>query len=269
MKTYFTKRTISLRKIANSSEAARARQKNDAALLVLGHRSVNSRASWAVGTPSRARPVESPVSMDRPPPKVSKELANAAQDDWMREVQDAAKHRAVRQMEGYDGFKNMVSVAHLRPYHAPNLKDHSGPAPPAFAFTPEGTRAAPAPTPGASSLAPNLSSGPDAPLPPPANSMAFDRAWRRSCKTPERRWEYLVRVMSPESFADVFAVEVTGVHLAEIVAALADGFERAADRAEEDAARVASTLQHLSRAGRFQLARRLVPAKTKKAREGL
>ena len=53
--------------------------------------------------------------------------------------------------------------------------------------------------------------------------MAFDRAWRRSCKTPERRWEYLVRVMSPESFADVFAVEVTGVHLAEIVAALGLG----------------------------------------------
>ena len=208
------------------------------------------------------------MSMDRPPPKVSKELANAARDDWMREVQDAAKHRAVRQMEGYDGFKNMVSVAHLRPYHAPNLKDHSGPAPPAFAFTPEGTRAGPAPTPGASSLAPNLSSGPDAPLPPPANSMAFDRAWRRSCKTSERRWEYLVRVMSPESFADVFAVEVTGVHLAEIVAALAEGFERSADRAE-DAARVASTLEHLTRAGRFQLARRLVPAKTKKALEGL
>ena len=58
------------------------------------------------------------MSMDRPPPKVSKELANAARDDWMREVQDAAKHHAVRQMEGYDGFKNMVSVAHLRPYHA-------------------------------------------------------------------------------------------------------------------------------------------------------
>ena len=147
------------------------------------------------------------MSMDRPPPKVSKELANAARDDWMREVQDAAKHRAVRQMEGYDGFKNMVSVAHLRPYHAPNLKDHSGPAPPAFAFTPEGTRAGPAPTPGASSLAPNLSGSRRAP-PPARQPMAFDRAWRRSCKTSERRWEYLVRVMSPESFADVFAVEV-------------------------------------------------------------
>ena len=41
--------------------------------------------------------------------------ANASRDDWMRSVQDQAKHRAVRQMEGYDTFKNMVSVAHLKP----------------------------------------------------------------------------------------------------------------------------------------------------------
>ena len=156
----------------------------------------------------------------------------------MREVQDAAKHRAVRQMEGYDGFKNMVSVAHLRPYHAPNLKDHSGPAPPRSRSPPR-ARAPPPRPPPALPPSPRTSPRVPTPLPPPANSMAFDRAWRRSCKTPERRWEYLVRVMSPESFADVFAVEVTGVHLAEIVAALADGFERAADRAEEDAARVA------------------------------
>ena len=68
------------------------------------------------------------------------------EDDWKRGVQDAAKHRAVKQLEGYDGFKNMVSVAHLRPYHAPNLKDHSGPAPPAFAFTPEGVHEGPGAT---------------------------------------------------------------------------------------------------------------------------
>ena len=67
-------------------------------------------------------------------------------DDWKRGVQDAAKHRAVKQLEGYDAFKNMVSVAHLRPYHAPNLKDHSGPAPPAFAFTPEGVHGGPGAT---------------------------------------------------------------------------------------------------------------------------
>ena len=45
------------------------------------------------------------------PPKVSRELADAVQEDALRAARDEAKHRAVRQMEGYDVFKNMVSVA--------------------------------------------------------------------------------------------------------------------------------------------------------------
>ena len=45
------------------------------------------------------------------PPKVSRELQDAVQDDALRAARDEAKHRAVRQMEGYDVFKNMVSVA--------------------------------------------------------------------------------------------------------------------------------------------------------------
>lgn len=123
------------------------------------------------------------------PPKVSRDLKNAVEDDWKRGVQDAAKHRAVKQLEGYDGFKNMVSVAHLRPYHAPNLKDHSGPAPPAFAFTPEGTRAGPSATVGAQGRLHGDASSSS--LKPPDNAMAFDKTWRRSCKTAEERWHYL------------------------------------------------------------------------------
>jgi len=69
------------------------------------------------------------------PPKTCKDLANAVEDDWKRGVQDAAKHRAVKQLECYEGFKNMVSVAHLRPLQAPNQKSHGETLPPAFAFT--------------------------------------------------------------------------------------------------------------------------------------
>jgi hypothetical protein len=48
------------------------------------------------------------------PPKSSRELENAVQDDWKRGVVDAAKHRAVKQLEDYDGFKNMAWCAYRR-----------------------------------------------------------------------------------------------------------------------------------------------------------
>lgn len=49
------------------------------------------------------------------PPKQSEELQNAFYDDWKRQEVDAAKKRAVAQYVDYDTFKNMVSVAHLKP----------------------------------------------------------------------------------------------------------------------------------------------------------
>ena len=227
--------------------------------------------------------------MSKAPPKVSRELANASRDDWMRSVQDQAKHRAVRQMEGYDTFKNMVSVAHLRPYHAENLREHGGPAPPAFSFGADGARAGPPPTPGASFGSGNgLGAGASgsAALVPPADSIAFDKAWRRARKTNAARWRYLGVV---EDFAATFATEVSGTVLSEIVAALAEGAPgsagddeagagpestsasgpdprwRGADASDASAvaARVAETMRELSRAGRFALAVRLLPKKTK------
>ena len=162
------------------------------------------------------------ASSDAPPPKVSKELEHAAEDDWKRSVRDAAKHRAVAQMENYEGFKNMVSVAHLRPWHAENLKDHSGPAPPAFAFAADGTRAGPSRNPG------SLGKPRDARVTsfaPPQNSMQFDKTWRRECVGNAARWRYL-GAMRDEDFAKVFAVDITGATLGEIAEALAEGFER-------------------------------------------
>ena len=53
------------------------------------------------------------------PPKVSRELADAVQEDALRAARDEAKHRAVRQMEGYDVFKNMVAVCAETDYTFP------------------------------------------------------------------------------------------------------------------------------------------------------
>ena len=169
------------------------------------------------------------ASSDAPPPKVSKELEHAAEDDWKRSVRDAAKHRAVAQMENYEGFKNMVSVAHLRPWHAENLKDHSGPAPPAFAFAADGTRAGPSRNPG------SLGKPRDARVTsfaPPQNSMQFDKTWRRECVGNAARWRYL-GAMRDEDFAKVFAVDITGATLGEIAEALAEGFERVVAASEK------------------------------------
>jgi hypothetical protein len=182
------------------------------------------------------------MASDFAPPKVSKELANAVHDDWKRSVVDAAKHRAVAQMENYDGFKNMVSVAHLRPWHAENVRDHSGPAPPAFSFGADGVSAGPSRNPGALSRGGSLgglSSGrkrdgaPDAEtlqFVAPENSMQFDKTWRRSCKTAERKWRYL-GVLRDDYVAKVFAVDITGNVLGEIVQALAEGW---GDRTEKN-----------------------------------
>jgi hypothetical protein len=230
------------------------------------------------------------ASNDTPPPKVSKELEHAAEDDWHRSVRDAAKHRAVAQMENYDGFKNMVSVAHLRPWHAENLKDHSGPAPPAFAFAADGTHAGPSKNPG---MTTSSSLGrPDArdAFAPPENSMQFDKTWRRRCVGGAARWRYL-GLMRDEDVDKVFAVDITGATLGEIAEALAEGFERVSNDAANDddgdgdvpekikstwrgvsesdqdavASSVVRLLDRVCRAGRFDLARRLISGKAKKA----
>lgn len=235
-------------------------------------------------------------AFDFKPPKVSRDLANAVEDDWKRSVQDAAKHRAVKQLEGYDGFKNMVSVAHLRPYHAPNMKDHSGPAPPAFAFTAEGIHGGPEATVGATGRL-------QGDLVPPDNAMAFDKTWRRTCKTPAERWRYL-GLISPDKASSIFKVEITGTALGEILVALAEGYggktETTGGEAGEGAggsdeaggsaaasfmawgdesathsskaavgAAVVALMRALASAGRFGLASKLLPGKVKKSLEGL
>ena len=62
---------------------------------------------------------------------------------------------------------------------------------------------------------------------PPENAMAFDKAWRRSCKTAGDRFHYL-GLIPAEKIPAIFKVEITGTALGEIVAALAEGFAAAA-----------------------------------------
>ncbi|WIA44147.1 hypothetical protein OEZ86_010485 [Tetradesmus obliquus] len=54
------------------------------------------------------------------PAKHSKELAGAIAEDSRRQAIDDAKKRAVSQHADYDTFKKLVSVAHLKPLHAPS-----------------------------------------------------------------------------------------------------------------------------------------------------
>ena len=116
------------------------------------------------------------------PPKVSRELQDAVQDDALRAARDEAKHRAVRQMEGYDVFKNMVSVAHLRPRNLPGdaslmtAADRAAARAPAFSFTPEGRASGPASTPGAT----RLNAADATQLCAPSTAIEFEKTWRRS-----------------------------------------------------------------------------------------
>eukprot|EP00775_Hariotina_reticulata_P008407 gene8407-8591_t len=67
------------------------------------------------------------------PSKHSRELADAILGDSRRHAIDAAKKRAVAQQADYDTFKNLVSVAHLKPLTAPSGKQ-AGVSSPAWQF---------------------------------------------------------------------------------------------------------------------------------------
>jgi hypothetical protein len=51
----------------------------------------------------------------RPPKKAKDAFPTPELDDRRKQLIDAAKKRAVAQHSDYETFKNMVSVAHLRP----------------------------------------------------------------------------------------------------------------------------------------------------------
>ena len=122
---------------------------------------------------------DSLLAMDRAPIKHSAELATAEQDEWKRRVVDDAKKRAVTQREDYETFKNLVSVAHLKPIGAAGDADRAA-APPAWGFGADGSTRGTQRTEG-----PAIEDG--APTEAPASAPAFERDWRRRCPTPLAR----------------------------------------------------------------------------------
>ena len=217
------------------------------------------------------------------PPKVSRELADAVQEDALRAARDEAKHRAVRQMEGYDVFKNMVAVAHLRPHNLPGDASHMTAADraaaraPAFSFTPEGRASGPASTPGAST--PLTPAADAASIRAPSSAADFEKTWRRSCKSADARWRYLGLVAGTREgrIAKLFRVEINGTVLSELVAALAAGYAGDGRSIRDDdewagargaraiGERVRAFLAELATCGRFALAAKLMASGAREA----
>uniref|UniRef100_A0A7S1X9I0 Dynein attachment factor N-terminal domain-containing protein n=1 Tax=Tetraselmis chuii TaxID=63592 RepID=A0A7S1X9I0_9CHLO len=201
-------------------------------------------------------------------PKTSKELQNAIYDDFKRKVQDEAKKRAVSQHVDYDTFKNMVSVAHLRPLHAPCVQATAVDAmAPAWQFAADGTRQRNDET---TSVNVELSSA--LPTAAPATSGDFQREWRRSCKTEEDKYKYL-RLCGPATLRAIFKVEVGADLLGDMLQVIDAAWLTFASFAEDtsegsalaEAAFVVSVLMALSDAGRFALTIRLLGAKAKES----
>jgi len=202
--------------------------------------------------------------MESRPPKSSKELANAVYDDFKRKVIDAAKKRAVSQNVDYETFKNMVSVAHLKPLQAPNTVKHE-PTAPAWHFNADGSRPSTTSEEQAAAAARLLSSREA--QGPPSTSGDFTREWRRSCPTLESKYRYL-QICGPHTLRSIFKVEVSSEVLKGIIEVLEACWQSHAGAAEEEehgeggalrqASFVVEVLESLAAAGRFGLAVKLM-----------
>jgi len=164
------------------------------------------------------------------PVKASRELARAVEDEARRAQVDAAKKRAVGQLSDYDTFRNMVSVAHLRPLQAAGRADRAAGAA-AWSFDGAG-RAVAEPGPGSAAAA-CAAAASEAPGPsePPQSRDEFLAAWRRARggaggSSGGQRWA-LLHLCGAERVGALFRVEVEGKLLAEVVAAAAAALEGA------------------------------------------
>ncbi len=213
--------------------------------------------------------------MTSQPTKQSKELSNAFYDDWKRKVDhrmepccgigreeccmmmrmqvvDDAKKRAVGQNVDYETFKNMVSVAHLKPLQAASVPKNGTMAPrtsldatsvsheahdtdrmlPSWRYNADGSMATE--DQGlleASALA--LMQG--EPQEPASSSGDFYREWRRNCPSPEAKYRYL-RLCGPSTLTSIFRVEISTDVLKDIVAVLEGCWQFHAGAAEESVA---------------------------------
>uniref|UniRef100_A0A7R9V6A5 Uncharacterized protein n=1 Tax=Chlamydomonas euryale TaxID=1486919 RepID=A0A7R9V6A5_9CHLO len=197
------------------------------------------------------------------PPKQSKELASAIYDDWKRQVVDEAKKRAVGQNVDYETFKNMVSVAHLRPIGAAKTVKHEAMLP-SWRYNDDGT----APSSEQQAIAAAaMALRSKEPSEPPSTSGDFYREWRRNCPSLDAKYRYL-RLVGPNGLQQLFKVEISVDALKDVLTALEacwlvhagaaeDGAE-GSGAALSEAVFVVSVLAALSQAGRFGLTLKLL-----------
>nr|BCL66156.1 hypothetical protein [Volvox reticuliferus] len=203
------------------------------------------------------------------PSKVSKELANAAYDDFKRKAIDEAKKRAVLQRVDYDTFKNMVLTAHLAPITAPNKRTNDRPAP-CWNFGPDGKLVK-------EQVGQTALSSHGAPLEVPSTSGDFTRDWRR-LGTVDDKYRYL-KMCGPDTFRTIFRVEISSEVLREVLGVVEAcwlGHGGAAEEAEDgsgaalrEAMFVVRSLEALTAAGRFSLTVKLLGNSTKPMLERL
>jgi len=129
-------------------------------------------------------------------PKLSKELDNAIEDDRKYKEVDCAKKRAVAQRVDYDTFKNMVSVAHLKPLQAPDEVVRVRGAP-AWRFNSMGQDE------GNEVNERTIQNYGNVPTEQPSTSAEFERVWRRCCKTNSERYAF-IKFCSLDTLAKIF-----------------------------------------------------------------
>jgi len=199
------------------------------------------------------------------PSRVSRELKSAIADDLYKEQVNDAKIKAMGDLVDYDTFKARVSVAHLRPLGAPNIHSQVS-CSPASLFNSDGTRVAPSASQGPV-VPPCAAAAPHPPAQVPTSSPAFERAWRRSCPTPQDKFHYML-LIPPENLPQIFKVEITPTLLGDVLVVLNDHCLTSESPAQEDldkAALVLRLLGSFTGVGRFSLTSKLLNPKAKSA----
>lgn len=135
---------------------------------------------------------------------------------------------SLKQNVDYETFKNMVSVAHLKPLQAktPSGTSHAVMLP-SWGFSADG---AVHHAEQQSAVGSGLNQ--DEPCTQPLSSGDFAREWRRGCLTSDARYRYL-RLTTPEVLSSIFRVEIGTDQLREILVALDSSWLSFAGAAED------------------------------------
>ena len=145
-------------------------------------------------------------------------MAEALADDQRRKQVNDAKLRAVSQRVDYDDFCKMVAGAHLRPVK-PCSQQSAAISKPFEGFVMPRYRERRADGGGPSTT---VSTAIMEPFTPPDSANDFMRTWRRRCRTPPLRLQYL-RTIDPTLLPLIFRVEMDSAVFEGIVEALHAG----------------------------------------------